>query len=67
METTSTSSPVDDATYNLMQALVSKLEAIEAYSLYAEDEGGEVFTDLLQEERSHADRLLEQLKERLRR
>jgi hypothetical protein len=61
----STTSPVDDATYNLMQALVSKLEAIEAYGRYAEDEGGDLFTDLLQEERTHADRLLAQLKERL--
>jgi hypothetical protein len=61
----STDSPVDDATYNLMQALVSKLETIEAYSLYAEDEGGELFTELLVNERTHADRPLEQLRERL--
>jgi len=59
-------SPVDDATYNLLQALVSKLEAIEAYGRYAQDEGGDLFNDLLREERQHADRLLEQLKQRLR-
>ena len=59
-------SPVDDATYNLMQALVSKLEAIEAYSRYAQDDGGELFRELLEEERTHADRLLEQLRQRLR-
>ena len=59
-------SPVDDATYNLMQALVSKLEAIEAYDRYAQDEGGELFRELVEEERMHADRLLEQLRGRLR-
>jgi hypothetical protein len=58
-------SPVDNATYNLMQALVSKLEAIEAYGRYAQDDGGEVFTELVEEERAHADRLLEELKQRL--
>ena len=67
METTSTKdSPVDDATYNLIQALVSKLEAIEAYGRYAQDDGGELFTELMEEERAHADRLLEQLRQRLR-
>ena len=66
MKTMSTvNSPVDNATYNLMQALVSKLEAIEAYGRYAQDDGGEVFTELVEEERAHADRLLEQLKRRL--
>jgi hypothetical protein len=60
-----TSSPVDNGTYNLMQALVSKLEAIEAYGRYAKDDGGELFQQLLEEERDHADRLLGQLKERL--
>ena len=62
----STNSPVDNATYNLMQALVSKLEAIEAYNKYAKDDGGDLFAELAEEERGHADRLLEQLKDRLR-
>jgi hypothetical protein len=36
-------SPVDDRTYNLLQLLVSKLEAIEAYEIYMEDlEGREL-------------------------
>jgi hypothetical protein len=56
------SSPVDDRTYNLMQALVSKLEAIEAYEMYAEDDGGQIFNDLLVEERQHAERLLGELR-----
>ena len=58
----SSGSPVDDRTYNIMQALVSKLEAIEAYEMYAEDEGGEIFNDLLVEERGHAERLLQELR-----
>ena len=67
METASrTTSPVDNGTYNVMQALVSKLEAIEAYGRYAKDDGGDIFRELLEEERDHADRLLERLKERIR-
>ena len=58
--------PVDNATYNLMQALASKLEAIEAYGRYAQDEGGEIFRELAEEERGHAERLLEQLRDRIR-
>jgi hypothetical protein len=66
METASrTKSPVDNGTYNLMQALVSKLEAIEAYGRYAKDDGGEIFEQLLEEERDHAQRLLGQLKQRI--
>jgi hypothetical protein len=62
---TNTKSPVDNATYDLMQALVSKLEAIEAYGRYAKDEGGELFNELLEDERAHAERLLSELKQRL--
>jgi hypothetical protein len=59
---TTPDSPVDDRTYNVMQALVSKLEAIEAYEVYAEDEGGQLFQELLTEERQHAQRLLDELR-----
>ncbi len=62
-------SPVDDATYNLMQALTSKLEAIEAYEKYRTDGGGEdrqLFDELLTDERQHAERLLDALRGRLR-
>ena len=38
-----TESPVDDQTYNLLQALTSKLEAIEAYEMYAEQDEEGVF------------------------
>lgn len=57
--------PVDNATYNLLQALVSKLEAIEAYSEYSEDDGGELFNQLMDEERAQARQLLDALRERI--
>jgi rubrerythrin len=69
-ETTDTprQSPVDDATYDLLQALTSKLEAIEAYELYAQDEGvHDLFERLGREEAAHADALLSALRERLAR
>ena len=68
-ERTVAESPVDDATYNLMQALTSKLEAIEAYEKYREDgdsQDRQLFEDLLGEERRHAERLLEALRNRMR-
>jgi hypothetical protein len=58
-------SVVDDSTYDLLQALTSKLEAIEAYEQYATDPGGEIFTELVKDERDHARRLLAALRERL--
>lgn len=58
-------SPVDDRTYNLLQALTSKLEAIEAYEIYEQDDDTGLFTDLLREERSHAERLLDELRRAL--
>jgi hypothetical protein len=58
-------SPVDNATYNLLQALVSKLEAIEAYAKYQHDGDEELFGQLEQEERQHAQQLLQALRTRL--
>ena len=60
-----TDSPVDDATYNLLQALTSKLEAIEAYELYAEQDEDGVFEELIQDERRHAERLYDALRTRM--
>jgi rubrerythrin len=62
-------SPVDNYTYDLLQALTSKLEAIEAYGMYAEDEegGSGLFEQLAMQEREHAERLLAALRERLAR
>ncbi|MFL5679242.1 MAG: hypothetical protein ACJ77B_01430 [Chloroflexota bacterium] len=58
-------SPVDDATYNILQALTSKLEAIEAYELYAEQDDQGVFTELLDDERRHAEKLYGALQKRI--
>jgi hypothetical protein len=57
--------PVDNGTYNLLQALVSKLEAIEAYTEYQTDEGGEIFEQLIGQEQAQAKELLEALRERI--
>ena len=60
-------SPVDDATYDLLQALTSKLEAIEAYRMYAEDDEGsaELFERLAREDAEHASQLLDALRDKL--
>jgi hypothetical protein len=63
--TTVADSPVDDATYNVLQALTSKLEAIEAYEIYAEQDDSGIFSDMIQDERRHAERLLAELKKRV--
>lgn len=61
-------SPVDDVTYDLLQALTSKLEAIEAYRMYADDgsEAAALFERLADDERRHAEQLLGALRSRLR-
>ena len=64
-QTGRTGSPVDDRTYNVLQALVSKLEAIEAYGKYANDEGGQLFAEMAADDVRHAERLVEELRERL--
>lgn len=58
-------SVVDDVTYDLLQALASKLEAIEAYEQYAVNGSASIFEELLEDERQHASRLLAALRERL--
>lgn len=55
-------SPVDDRTYNVLQALTSTLESIEAYEMYLQEDGNGVFEELLAGERSHAERLLRELR-----
>ncbi len=62
-------SPVDNATYDLLQALTSKLESIEAYEMYRDDaqgDGRELFEELLRDDRKHAERLLDALRDKLR-
>lgn len=65
--TTSGMSPVDDVTYDLLQALTSKLEAIEAYRMYAGDgsEAADLFQRLATEDSEHAEQLLDALRDRL--
>ena len=61
-------SPVDDQVYDLLQALTSKCEAIEAYAKYEEDASGDakqLFQELARDDTKHAERLLEALRTRL--
>ena len=59
--------PVDNQTYNLLQTLTSKLEAIEAYQKYMKDgdqQTQQFFQQMMQQENEHAHRLLGMLKQR---
>ena len=58
-------SPVDDATYDLLMALSSKLEAIDTYRVYAEDGNADLWEELAGDDRRHAERLYETLRERM--
>ena len=61
--------PVDNNTYNLLQMLTSKLEAIEAYRKYekdADEKSRGVIRELLQQDSEHARRLLDTLKQTLK-
>ena len=58
-------SPIDDATYDVLMALASKLEAIDTYQVYAEDGNAQLWRELAMDERRHADRLYQELKQRL--
>ncbi len=66
----STEAPIDNATYNLLQTLTSKLEAIDAYRTYEGDADGQeasIYRELAQQDRQAAERLLEALRQRLSR
>jgi rubrerythrin len=56
---------VDDLTYDLLQALTSKLEALDAYEEYANDDPTGLFETLMEDERRHARMILDALRERL--
>ena len=63
-------SPLDDQTYDLLQALTSKCEAIEAYAKYEDDADGDakqLFQQLAKDDIAHAERLVEALRTRLNR
>ncbi len=55
-------SPVDDRTYNVLQALTSTLESIEAHEMYLQEDDDGLFEDLLRGQRQHAERLLGELR-----
>jgi hypothetical protein len=60
--------PVDNATYNLLQTLTSKLEAIEAYDKYAGDGDSELksfFQECKRSDEQSVARLIEMLGTRL--
>ncbi len=62
--------PVDDQLYDLLQVIVSKCEAIEAYAKYEEDadeQNRRLFQDLAQQDAQHVERLLEALRTQLQR
>ena len=56
---------VDDLTFDLLQALTSKLEAIDAYREYAGHDRSGVFRTMLEDEMRHAEILLDALRRRL--
>jgi hypothetical protein len=60
--------PIDDQLYDLLQALVSKCEALEAYAKYeqdADEQSAELFRQLGADDARHAEQLLEALRTRL--
>lgn len=60
--------PVDDETYNLLQTLVSKLEALDAYRTYVEESEGETATlyeELARSDYAQAERILALLRPKL--
>ncbi|MFN8629745.1 MAG: hypothetical protein U0838_05295 [Chloroflexota bacterium] len=62
--TTTPSSPVDDRTYNILQALTSTLESMDAYEVYAsEGDDGGLFASLLDTQRQSAEQLVDALRE----
>jgi hypothetical protein len=59
-------SPVDDATYDVIMALASKLEAIDTYKKYEKDGGNsDIWQQMAQDDRRHADRLMDELRRHL--
>ncbi|MDQ2674655.1 MAG: hypothetical protein M3Y40_08355 [Chloroflexota bacterium] len=61
-------SPVDDQTYDLLQALVSKCEAIEAYAKYeqdSDDQGRQLFQQLGEQDARAAEQLLDALRTKI--
>jgi len=65
---TNVSSPVDNETYDLLQTLTSKLEALETYQKYEQDTQGDArqaIQEIAQHDRRDAERLVDLLRDRL--
>ena len=61
-------SPVDNNTYNLLQVLTSKLEALQAYATYerdADESSRQVFQELIQQDQQAVNRLMETIRQSL--
>jgi len=56
---------VDDRTFDLLQALTSSLETLDAYHVFAVEDPSSVFAAILEDERRQALALLDALRERL--
>lgn len=62
-------SPVDNNTYNLLQVLTSKLEALQAYATYekdADERSRGIFQELIQQDRQSVERLMQAVRESMR-
>ena len=60
--------PVDNNTYNLIQMLASKLEAIEVYQKYQKDADQQtrgLLDQMMQQDRQHAEQLIQVLAQKL--
>lgn len=62
--------PVDNFTYDLMQVMVSKLESIEAYQKYMKDadqQGRQLFQEMMQQDQQAVQRIMGMLKQAFQR
>ncbi len=60
--------PVDNNTYNLMQMVTAKLEALEVYRKYQKDADQQtrpIFDQLIREDEQHAKMLFDVLKQKI--
>jgi hypothetical protein len=57
--------PIDDHTYNVIQALSATLQAVEVYGKCQEGDGSGLFQRLREGQLRHADELHEELRTRL--
>ena len=60
--------PVDNNTYNLIQMLASKLEALEVYQKYQKDADQQtrgLIDQMMQQDRQHAEQLVQALAQKL--